>query len=143
MGNRISKTLDDSGLTLKAAALVAASAAGSVIANLGAGYVEGDILIDVSAIEIASNDEIYDIILQLSSDSDFGTDTNIREKVAISLSAAEVKRSDCNADDVVGRYIVPFNNRVASTNYQYARIYTVVGGTIATGINYTARLAKK
>jgi len=138
---RINKTLDDSGFTLKAAGLIDTSAAGSVIADLGDGFVEGDILIDVTALEVTT-DEIYDIILQLSPDSDFGTDTNIVEKLGLSLSAAEVKRSDANVDDVIGRYIVPFNNDHAGTTYRYARIYTVVAGTIATGINYAARLCK-
>jgi len=138
---RINKTLDDSGQTLKAAGLIAAPAACTPIADLGAGFVEGNIVIDVTALELNA-DEIYDIILQLSPDAAYGTDTNIREKLGISLSAAEVKRSDANVDDVIGRYIVPFNNDHAGTIYRYARLYTVVAGTIATGINYTARLSK-
>ena len=139
---RINKTLDDSGLTLKASAAVGASAAGTVSADLGAGFVEGNLLIDVTGIEIADNDETYDIILQLSSDSDFGTAANIREKIGLHLGAKETKRSDCDADDVIGRYIVPFNNDFAGTIYRYARIYTVVGGTITTGITYYCRLTK-
>jgi len=141
---RINYTLDDSGFTIKAAALVGASAAGSVKADLGAGYVEGNVVIDVTALEIASNDEIYDIILQLSPDSDFGTDTSIKEQAAINLSAAEVKRSDCNVDDAIGRYIMPFNNMNNGTVLRYARIYTVVAGTIDSGgINYSARICKR
>jgi len=136
-------TLDDSGLTIKASAAVGATAAGSVIADLGAGFLEGNMLIDVTDIEIADNDETYDIILQLSPDAAFGTAGNIREKLGIHLGAKEIKRSDCDADDVIGRDIVPFNNDVAGTVYRYARIYTVVGGTIATGITYYARLCKR
>jgi len=136
-------TLDDSGLTIKASAAVGATAAGSVIADLGAGFVEGNILIDVTGIEIADNDETYDIILQLSPDAAFGTAGNIREKLGIHLGAKEIKRSDCDADDVIGRYIVPFNNDVAGTVYRYGRIYTGVGGTITTGITYGARLCKR
>lgn len=139
---RRNKTLDDSGLTLKAAGLIAASAAGSVIADLGAGLIKGEVQIDVTALEIDTNDEIYDIVLQLSSDSDFGTDTNIRDRCSLTLCAAEVQRSDANSDSVVGRYFLPFDNEMASTKYRYARIYTVVAGTIASGINYTARLVK-
>jgi len=136
-------TLDDSGLTIKAAGLVGASAAGSVIATFGEGFVEGNIVIDVSALEIASDNEIYDIILQLSPDAAFGTAANIREKIALNLSASEEKRSDCDADDIIGRYIVPFNNLHAGTIYPYGRIYTVVAGTIDSGgINYSARLCK-
>ena len=136
-------TLDDSGLTIKAAGLVGASAGGSVIADLGEGFVEGNILIDVTALEVDTGDESYDIILQLSPDSDFGTDTNIVEKVGINLADATQKRSDANADDVVGRYVIPFNNLYGTSYYRYARIYTVVGGTVVTGINYSARIVKR
>ena len=58
----------------------------------------------VRPLEIKDNDEVYDIVIQGSSDSDFGTDTNIVELAAINLSAAEVKRTDCNKDDSTGRF---------------------------------------
>ena len=139
----------DAELELKDAGLVGSSAAATVdgaakVLDLGSGFVEGDIVIDVTALEIANNDEIYDIIAQLSLDNDFGTDTNIRERCQLNLSAAAVKRSDANADDAVGRYNLPFNNELKGTKYRYARLYTAVAGAlIANGINYSAFLAKK
>ncbi|MEN6306674.1 MAG: hypothetical protein ABFD91_02870 [Anaerohalosphaeraceae bacterium] len=138
----------DAGLELKDAGLVAASAAAQVnsaarVLDLGSGLVEGDIVLDVSALEIASKDEVYDIIAQLSPDADFGTAGNIVERCALNLSAKEVKRSDCDKDDTIGRHILPFNNEHKDMLYRYARLYTVVAGTIATGINYSAFLAKK
>ncbi len=138
----------DAELELKDAGLVATSGAATVggeakILDLGSGFIEGDIVIDVSALEIESNTEIYDIIAQLSSDEDFGTDTNIVERCQLNLSAAEVKRSDANADDAIGRYILPFNNEFKGTKYSYMRLFTAVNGDISTGINYTAFLAKK
>lgn len=138
----------DANLEMKDAGLVAASAAAQVdaaakVLDLGAGFVEGDIVIDVTALEIASNTELYDIVLQLSSDADFGTDTNIKERCQLNLSAAEVKRTDANADDAIGRYVLPFNNELKGTLYRYARLYTVVAGDVATGINYSAFMAKK
>lgn len=138
----------DNNLLLKDAGLVASSAAATVasaakVLDLGSGHVAGDVVIDVSALEIASNDEIYDIIAQVSPDAAFGTAGNIVERGSISLSAKEVKRSDCDKDDATGRYTIPFDNEVLGTTYRYLRLYTVVGGTIATGINYTAFLAKK
>lgn len=138
----------DAGLELKDAGLVAASAAAQVnsanrVLDLGSGFVEGDIVLDVSALEIASDNEIYDIIAQLSPDPNFGTAGNIVERCALNLSAKEVKRSDCDKDDAIGRYTLPFNNEHKGTLYRYMRLYTVVGGAVATGINYTAFLAKK
>ena len=133
----------DSDLEFKDAGLVAASAAATVdsaakIVDVGTGLFKGCMLFDVSALEIASNDELYDIVIQGSPDSGFGTDTNIADLAAINLSAAEVKRTDCNKDDAVGRYKLYFDNEQNGTFYPYLRVYTVVAGTIATGINYTA-----
>lgn len=133
----------DSDLEFKDAGLVAASAAAQVdaanqIVDVGTGLFKGCMILDVSALEIADNDEIYDIVIQGSSDSDFGTDTNIVELAALNLSAAEVKRTDCNKDDSTGRFKIYFDNENDGTYYRYLRVYTVVAGTIATGINYTA-----
>lgn len=133
----------DSDLEFKDAGLVAASAAAQVdaanqIVDVGTGLFRGCMILDVSALEIADNDEIYDIVVQGSSDSDFGTDTNIVELAALNLSAAEVKRTDCNKDDSTGRYKIYFDNENDGTYYRYLRVYTVVAGTVATGINYTA-----
>jgi hypothetical protein len=148
----------DANLELKDAGLVAASAAATVdesakVVDLGStgpstltsgvGFTRGDIVIDVTALEIASDDEIYKIVVQLSSDSDFGTDTNIVDAMQLTLAAAEVQESDANADDVIGRYILPFHNWYAETLYRYMRLYTIVAGTIASGINYSAYLSRQ
>lgn len=137
----------DADLELKDAGLVAASAAAQVdsaakVLDLGGGLVEGNIVIDVSALEIASNDEDYDIVAQLSPDAAFGTAANIQDWVTLNLGASETKSTDSDKDDTTGRYILPFRNEVNGTIYRYLRLYTVVVGTIATGINYKAYLAK-
>ena len=56
-------------LSMKDAGLVAASAAATVggaakIANVGNGRVDGEMVIDVTAIEIASNDELYAVAIR-------------------------------------------------------------------------------
>jgi len=135
------RTVDDSTLTLKASAAVVATAAGTVIPLVGEGLVQGDIIIDVTAIDIVGNDEIYDIIVQLSPDLVCTAGTLV-ERCAISLGAMETKRSDCNRDDVIGRYILPFDNEFGGTIYPYVRIYTVCAGATQS-ITYSARLAKR
>ena len=137
----------DNNLLLKDAGAVAASAAATVLSaakvlDLGAGEVDGDIVIDVSAMDIVGNDEKYDIVAQLSSDAAFGTAGNIVERCEISLGAKETKITDCDRDDVVGRYILPFDNVVNGTPYRYLRIYIVEAGATSS-INFTAFLAKK
>jgi hypothetical protein len=132
----------DAELEFKDAGLVAATAAATVdsaakVVDLGTGLYRGMMIIDVSAIEIASNTEIYDIVIQGSPDLTF-TAATIADLAAINLSAKEVKRTDCDKDDATGRYKLYFDNENNGTYYRYARVYTVVAGDIATGINYTA-----
>ena len=132
----------DSALEFKDAGLVAASAAAQVdsaakVVDVGTGLFKGCMILDVTALEIASNDEIYDIVVQGSPVEAF-TAAGVVELAAISLSAKEVKRTDSDKDDDTGRYKIYFDNENDGTFYRYLRVYTVVGGTIATGINYSA-----
>jgi len=132
----------DSDLEFKDAGLVAASAAAEVdsaakVVDVGTGLFKGCMVLDVTALEIASNDEIYDIVVQGSNAEAF-TAAGVVELAAISLSAKEVKRTDSDKDDDTGRFKIYFDNENNGTFYRYLRLYTVVAGAIATGINYAA-----
>lgn len=132
----------DAELEFKDAGLVAASAAATVdsaakYVDIGLGLFKGCMIIDVTALEIASNDEIYDIVIQGSNTTAFTAAATV-ELAALNLSAKEVKRTDTDKDDGTGRFKIYFDNENDGTYYQYIRIYTVVAGTIATGINYSA-----
>lgn len=131
----------DANLQFKDAGLVAASAAATVASaaapvNVGTGFFSGDMVIDVTAIEVATGDEVYTITVQGGTESGFSSGTEV-ELQSIKLGDSSVQLGD--TDDVVGRYVLPFTNRaVDGTCYQYLRVYTTVAGTVATGINYTA-----
>lgn len=130
----------DAELKLKDAGLVAADAAAQVggsnkILDLGAARVSGVLLAIVTAIEIASNDEIYRIVIQGSNSSSFAS--GIENLAELTLGATEVRPGGAQ-DSTTGRYEVPFSNVQNDAVYQYLRVYTDVGGTIATGINYSA-----
>ena len=134
-------TVDDN-LALKASGAITASAAVATVLDLGDGFAEGEIIIDVSAIDIVGNDEIYDIVAQVTNVAAFATDTAIVDRCSMTLAAAEVQRTDANGDAPTGRFVLPFNNQYNGTIYRYLRLYTVVAG--ATGsITYSARLAKR
>jgi hypothetical protein len=69
----------DSTLVLKDAGLVGASAPATVatvakVIDLGQGNIEADVVIDVTAVEVASRDESYRIGIQLSDKADFSDD---------------------------------------------------------------------
>jgi hypothetical protein len=138
----------DSDLEFKDAGLVAASAAATVdsaakVIDVGTGLFKACMILDVSALDIDGNNEIYDIIVQGSTVAAFATAGSIVELAAINLSAKEVKRSDSDKDDSTGRYKIYFDNEHDGTYYRYLRVYTVVAGAgVSTGINYTAYAVK-
>lgn len=138
----------DTLLELKDAGLVAATAVATVasvarILDLGAAEVLGEMIVDITAIEIATGDEGYTIILEGSDSSDFSTGTPLITQLAIlQVGDGATLLGAAATDSTVGRYRVPFRNEVNGHVFRYARVNTVVVGTIATGINFTARLAK-
>jgi len=130
-------TYDDS-LELKAAALVAASADGSIV-DIGAGLVDGFLVIDMSACEVASGDEIYTVSLEGST---VAAMTSASVCLAKKVFGNLVVPMDA-ALSTAGRYVIPFRNEEGGTLYRYVRISTLVAGTIATGINFSAFMAKR
>jgi hypothetical protein len=121
----------DADLILKDLTAVTASAAGqiasaNVVRDLGAARFEGVALVDVTAMDIVSNDERYDILIQGSNSASFAS--GVVNLAALTLAATEVAPGGA-ADAVIGRYEVPFTNEYADTVYRYLRAYTVVAGT--------------
>ncbi len=137
----------DAELELKDAGLLAASAACQVDSaaaylDLGAGVCKGKVVIDVSALEIATNDETYTIFVQGSNTTAF-TAAGIAELCSLNLGCSQLKVSDCDKDDAIGRYKMFFDNEQNGTYYRYVRLYVFIAGTIATGINFTAFMTKE
>ena len=130
----------DAELEFKDAGLVAADDAGTVdsvdkIVDLGEGLFEGNLVIDVTAIEIASNDERYEIQMQFSDSATFAS--GVVGGATQVLGALEVLIGT-DTDSTTGRYVLPFRNEVNGTWYRYARVYVNCSGNIATGINFSA-----
>lgn len=137
---------------MKDAGLVAATAAATVggsarqidlgasVGSQGAGTYWGCVVIDASAIEVGSNDELFTIIVEGCNTSGFGSG-EIAPLAMLTLGAGGVIPGAGATSSVAGRYLLPFCNFAHGTIFQYIRLETVVAGTIATGINYTAYLA--
>jgi len=128
----------DAALSLKGAGLVAATANGPVILDLGSGLVDGFLVLDVTAVETASTDEIYTISLEGS---------NVATMASGSVALARIEMGNAtapaDADTGTGRFVVPFRNEQDGVLYRYVRVHTQVAGTVATGINYSAFIAKR
>lgn len=137
MANQYSQFTYDNALSLKAAGLVAATTTEATILDLGAGMVDGYLVLDVSAVEVATGDEKYTVHLEGS---------NVAAMTSGSVTLANIPLGNltapADAATGTGRFAVPFRNEQNGTTYRYVRVYTLVAGTIATGINFSAFVAK-
>lgn len=142
LANLYSQKTYDNQLLLKAAAAVGASADGSLILDVGNGVMEGDLVIDVTAITVTTADQSYRIVLEGSPDATFGTAGNIAT-VAEQMLGHATAIPPQGFSDVVGRFLIPCRNERNGTTYRYLRIRTVVAGTVTPSITYSAWLAKR
>lgn len=129
----------DSTLVLKTAGLLATSTDSSII-DLGDGLVEGYLVIDLTACEIATGDEIYTISLE-------GSNTAAMSSGSVCLAKKVFGNLVVPMDAALsasGRYIVPFINAESNNGntYRYVRLSTAITGTVATGINFSAFIGK-
>jgi hypothetical protein len=85
-------------------------------------------VIEVSAIDIASTNEIYRIKILGSNDVDWGSG-NIVELAALELGYGAARVPATLKDSVVGEYELFFSTEQAGTKYQYIRQYVDVSGT--------------
>lgn len=137
MANLYSQFTYDDALSLKDAGLVATTTTEATIVDLGSGLVDGYLVLDVTAVEVASTDEIYLICLE-------GSNVATMASGSVCLASIEMGNATApaDADTGTGRFVVPFRNEQNGTTYRYVRIYTEVAGTVATGINFLAFIAK-
>lgn len=137
MANLYGQFTYDDALNLRDAGLIAASEDGSIV-DLGEGLVEGYIVIDMTACEIASGNEIYTVSLEGSS---VAAMTSASVCLAKKVFGNLVVPMDAALSDA-GRYVIPFRNEEGGVLQRYVRLSTLVAGTIATGINFSAFIAK-
>jgi len=119
----------DNSLVLKAAgAAVVSSAAIATILDTNNGasgnpsMFRADAVIDVTALDVATGDEEYDIIVQGSNSATFASGVVNLGAAIISVDGI----AGSSADDVIGRYILPFLNERNGTIYRYVRLYTLL-----------------
>lgn len=145
----------DGALQLKDAGLVAATAystvsSSTVTIDLGvdgnsvAPYVKGRIIIDTTAVEVASGDEVYDFQVAGATASSFAT---VYRGMGRKTIGATSPTGLPFATPAAGRHVIYFDNVAMDTNglpfaCRYLRLQCIVAGTVATGINYTAWMVR-
>lgn len=93
--------------------------------KVGAGRFEAVLIVDVSAIDISSADEVYHLLLQGSNASNF---SSVETLAQLSLGATAARPGGA-VNSVVGRYEIPFITEQHDTVYDYIRLYADVAGT--------------
>ena len=131
----------DSTQILKDAGAVSSSGYGTVdesakVINLGNGLVRGNVIFDITAINIGDNDELYELHLMGGDDENFTNEVSLCSK---EIGAKESLQG--NLDSYISRIILGFQNEHAGTIYPYVRVRHVISGT-SPSINYKARLEK-
>lgn len=135
----------DAELELKDAGLITADAAALVdgvakVLDLGQALWQGDLVVDATAIEVDSSNELFNICFQVSSSPTFAS--AVKTIAIIPLGAFEAIIGT-DVDTPAGRYVIGVHNEHGGTIYRYARLYTDVTGTVGTGINYSAFLTQR
>lgn len=95
------------------------------IIDLGSGRFDAILVMDVTAIKISANDELYNFIVQGSNSATFAS--GIEELGRRLLGPTEVRKGA--GDSTIGRYEIAFSNDVDGTEYRYLRVLLDVGGT--------------
>lgn len=127
--NIYSQRIFDAALLLRAAgAAITATEVGATILDLGTGLVEGDLVLDVTALDTVTGDESYQFILEGSPDANFGTAANIKVMAELRVGGATGNAPNGSAD-VPGRFLINFRNERNGTTYRYVRLRTIIAGT--------------
>jgi hypothetical protein len=135
-------TYDDD-LLLQDEILITADVVGKVatvakVLDLGQGRVDGRVIVDVTAINVDTNDERYFVRTQFS-DDDFAA--SIVGGTVLELGAAEI--TDAEVDTPIGRYELPFTNEINGITYRYMRLHNAIEGTVGTGFSYIGYVVKQ
>lgn len=86
-------------------------------------------IFDVTAIDIASGNETYQIDILLSNDPAFAAG-NVVCAAGIQLGkGASLRGAVAQQDSVTGRYEVGFTNQLGGTIFEYAKAFLTAGGT--------------
>lgn len=84
-------------------------------------------IFDVTAIDISSGNETYQLDIVLSNDPAFLTGNVIAAGFQCGKGAS--LRAAGSADSVIGRYEIGFATQLAGTLYEYFQVFLTVGGT--------------
>lgn len=148
-----SYTFDDS-LELKDAGLIGADenctqvSSSDAIIDLGDGRMVGTLVLNVTACEVDSGNEVYKVCQMFSNSATHASGvvagpTFLLGDAAGIAAILNAPTIDPDTDNGVGRYELPITNVYCGVSYRYMLLSVEVSGTIGSGgVNFTAYVAK-
>lgn len=141
MANLYSQFTYDDATSLKDAGLVMTTATTytSSILDLGEGLFDGFLIIDLVAIETGHTDERFYLSME-------GSTVALMTSECVALCTKVFGALIVPMDDActaIQRYAIPFRNEEAGEIQRYVRLFGNATGTVGTGINFVAFLAKR
>jgi len=101
--------------------------------------IDAMLVVDVTAIDVASGDEKYNLQVLGSNDTNFGAG-NVEMLTEYSLGKGAVRDGVNMLDSLVGRYEIPFCTEQANVKYQFLKVRNTISGTTPS-ISYDAFVA--
>lgn len=86
------------------------------------------LVVDVTALNIATGDEDYRLVTAFSNDPLFGAG-NVQQGPSQVLGKGAHLDVPNGVDSVIGRVELPFSNEILGVIYEYVKLYAVVAGT--------------
>ncbi|MCC6779879.1 MAG: hypothetical protein IT537_25150 [Hyphomicrobiales bacterium] len=137
--------LKDSGAAVTADALATVGGSTATL-DLGDGYFQGDLVVDMEAtVDTTTGDEYYRLQLIGCASSGFASSVVVLGTLELGDAtqlAGAVGGVDTDKGTTGQRYILPFDNQINTTTYRYLRLVANVSGTTPS-IDYTAFVAKR
>ena len=143
----------DANLIFTAGATVTASGAIGSVVDLGGagGHSQFDIVFDVTAVDVASTDEVYTVLVQVGDGADFTTATNVIPVAAIRFGVAAKLGANATDNVTTGRYLLAAHNFAYSTAgdagtgtyFRYVRLVLDATGSTTPSITLSAWASKR
>jgi hypothetical protein len=110
----------------------------AIVLDLGSGLFEGDVIVDVSALDVDTGNEKVDLFMQLS---DVAACASAQYDMPL-LQLGDATQLGGDTDITTGRYVRPFNNMIANgACKRYCRLHIVIAGTVS-GFSCLAYIGK-
>lgn len=91
--------------------------------------IDAMLILDVTAIDIASGNETYQFDIMVSNDPAFAAANVVCAGGVQMGKGASLRGAVAQKDSVTGRYEVPFTNNIAGAIFQFMKVFLTAGGT--------------